>query len=237
MSIKVLGSILGVKVKKDPRFIFQIQTYFVGAIQGFEIVTDPLFDYEYDITATGNPTNPSTGVTGNYALLWGGSLQRNETIYITPKLDGSGFPRVIFGTLNTRSRVLGVENWGISKWKSMADMFRSCFNMIPNWQDTPDLSQCEDLSFMFFGNSFNYPLNFNVSNIKSFASMLRDMSNFNQDISNWNTSNATNMTRMIQNSPAFNQDLSGWCVPLISSRPPNFSQMPTEQEPIWGTCP
>jgi len=45
----------------------------------------------------------------------------------------------------------------------------------------------------------------------------------------------TNMDRMFTNADAFNQNLSGWDVSNISSAPTYFSQMTSENLPIWGT--
>lgn len=63
---------------------------------------------------------------------------------------------------------------------------------------------------------------------------------FNQDISSWNTENIRSMGGMFSGAKTFNQDLSGWCVPLITSKPPNFDRNTTSwvlPKPIWGTCP
>jgi len=55
------------------------------------------------------------------------------------------------------------------------------------------------------------------------------------DVSGVCTSNVTNMDRMFTNADAFNQNLSGWDVSNISSAPTYFSQMTSENLPIWGT--
>ncbi|EAI3912586.1 BspA family leucine-rich repeat surface protein [Campylobacter lari] len=49
-----------------------------------------------------------------------------------------------------------------------------------------------------------------VSNVKSMASMFEGCENFNQDLSSWDISKVKNMDFMFENCVNFNQDLSNW---------------------------
>lgn len=106
--------------------------------------------------------------------------------------------------------------------------------------------------FLRVGNTQNFInlSNWDVSRITDFAGMFDRQSTeeFGNLVSNpliftvgqtWNTQSATNMFSMF-NNVRFVGDLSNWCVPLIPTRPTNFSNInfaPNLIEPIWGTCP
>lgn len=94
------------------------------------------------------------------------------------------------------------------------------------------------LSGFMHCNNFNDPKisNWNTERVLSVGNMFRGATSFNQPL-NWNTKNVVIAEGFLKDATSFNQDLSGWCVPLISSRPIDFSDMLTSKEPVWGTCP
>ena len=103
-----------------------------------------------------------------------------------------------------------------------------------------------DASGMFsYHEDFNQNLSWwDTSSVTNMSNTFRGAKVFDQDISSWDTSSVTNMDRMFNDSKVFNQDISTWCVPLIESRPNNFSYNATAawkddyaRQPGWGTCP
>ena len=78
-----------------------------------------------------------------------------------------------------------------------------------------DVSQVEDMTYLFYKLLDKTNLNINisewdVSKVKSMHSMFKD-SKFNGDISQWNVSNVKDMNYMFCNAE-FNQDISNWNV-------------------------
>ena len=49
-----------------------------------------------------------------------------------------------------------------------------------------------------------------VSHIKDFSEMFKDLKDFNQDISKWNTKNAVDMTEMFSDATKFKCNLNKW---------------------------
>ncbi len=65
-----------------------------------------------------------------------------------------------------------------------------------------------------FGNSGNKIF---TGQIKNFANLFKDQTNFNADISYWDTSRATTMNRMFMNASSFNQDISDWTLDNVKN--------------------
>jgi len=101
------------------------------------------------------------------------------------------------------------------------------------------VSNVTDMSRMFLGSTFNYPIgNWDVSNVTNMSGMFT-ASSFNQVIGNWDVSSVTDMTQMFWGT-SFNQPINLWCVSNITSEPDNFSTnspLTEENKPVWGTCP
>lgn len=102
-----------------------------------------------------------------------------------------------------------------TKRSSMAEMFKNNNNLTGfSAEDTPDLSEVTDMSFMFNGaTKFEGNLNNrDVSNIENMEGLFYAANGvFNKDISSWNVENVTNMNYMFAGSN-FNQDISSWNV-------------------------
>jgi len=78
--------------------------------------------------------------------------------------------------------------------------------------------------------SFNQPLNWDVSYVGDMSSMFENAKSFNQDISEWDTSNTYNMEQMFRNAKSFNQNISDWNVNNVTK----FNNFSTGS-PIEGT--
>jgi len=110
---------------------------------------------------------------------------------------------------------IDVLQWGDVQWTSMRDMFMDCEEITTfSATDTPDLSQCDNMSYMFKdAYNFNgYIGNWDVSHVKDMSGMFFDAGNFNQDISNWDVSNVENMDEMFFRAISFTQNISKWNV-------------------------
>ncbi|MCL6259841.1 BspA family leucine-rich repeat surface protein [Aquiflexum sp. TKW24L] len=129
-----------------------------------------------------------------------------------------------------------------SKVTNMSGVIPPYFNQpIENW----DVSNVNDMSYMFAGTAFNQPIEkwdvSNVINMEGMFSVGHDFSTsvFNQPIGNWNVSKVSNMEYMFYGNENFNQNLSKWCVAKIPIFPKDFYSNPvwTLPKPKWGTCP
>lgn len=188
--------------------------------------------YNYDIDWESDGIYDDFGVTGNATHTY-----VNPGIYtVTIKGD---FPQIYFNYSADRNKILAVEKWGISSWRSMQNAFAGCSNLVIIAGDNPDLSNVTNMSHMFSDvatiiqdlsswdvsnvtdmsytfddvNSFNQDISsWDVSNVTDMSYMFRDASAFNKDINSWNVSNVTNMSFMFSSTNSFNQNLSSWDV-------------------------
>ncbi|MCK8072429.1 BspA family leucine-rich repeat surface protein [Vibrio sp. 1CM23M] len=112
-----------------------------------------------------------------------------------------------------------ISNWDVSNVTTFYHTFSYVTGFdqdISNW----DMSSAEDLTGMFYGSNFNnnnQPLNWNVSNVKTFDNMFNANSKFNQNISSWNISSATNLREMFMFATSFDQDISGWDITNVTN--------------------
>ncbi|MGH1387804.1 BspA family leucine-rich repeat surface protein [Kordia sp.] len=179
-------------------------------------------------------TNTSTiliptfsGEVYNYTVLWGdGTIDEGLTgnafhDYTTPgvyevKIYGD-FPRIYFEAFIDPSgpeKILEVNQWGNIQWSSMHYAFSKCKNLIVNATDVPDLSNVDNMSYMFNeAELFNTDINsWDVSNVTNMSYMFYGATSFDQDISSWDMSNVTNMSYMFFEAESFNQDINSWDV-------------------------
>lgn len=164
--------------------------------------------------------------SGDYNVDWGdGNTSSNESGGVQHTYATAGTYQVIitgtFSSINyrfvgsdIRNRLKSIDQWGTTQWDRMDYAFASCTNVVLNASDTPDLSNVNTMSHMFFrAETFNGDISgWNVSNVNNMQSMFNGASSFNQDISDWDVSNVTNMNQMFERASAFNQDISSWDV-------------------------
>ncbi len=95
-----------------------------------------------------------------------------------------------------------------------------------------DVSNVENMEFMFFGSDFNQDISdWDVSNVKSMSYMFT-RSDFNRDISNWNVLNVKHMRSIFAYSD-FNQDISNWNVLNIKDMAFMFAYSKFNQDISW----
>ena len=171
-----------------------------------------------------------TGKTGYYLIDWdcNGSMDEmvDESRKVTHDYTIPGTYDVCISALfpisfqstnlsvDERSKLLRIKQWGTIPWSSFASSFWGMGNMQLTASDAPDLSRVTDMSGAFGGlanftgnNSMNSWNTINVTNMKS---MFENSGKFNADISDWDTDNVTDMSRMFRNAQSFNQNIGGW---------------------------
>lgn len=188
-------------------FITTWQTNIAGSSNGTSI-TIPTFSggtYNYDIdwNNDGNYDFIDLGKTGSVTHDFG-----VPGIY-TIRIRGT-FPRIFFNDSGDKNKIRSVNQWGTIAWSSMERAFQGCSNLSILASDTPDLSNVNSMSYMFYGaTSLNEDIGlWDTSSITDMSFMFAIASSFNQDIGSWNVSNVTNMDRMFLVATAFNQDLN-----------------------------
>jgi len=148
------------------------------------------------------------------------------------------FPSIYFKRLGMKlkaaAKLYSIEQWGTIKWKSFSFAFFNCRNLVCNANDTPDLSQVTDMSFMFYGtDNFNGNINnWDVSTITDMSSMFIGADNFNSDISNWDVSNVTDMLMMFFKASSFNQPIGNWDVSSVTDMASMFEDATSFNQPI-----
>ena len=184
---------------------------------------DVLFITTWETTTSNESiTIPSTG-TGYY-IDWGdGTIENSVTgnashAYTSAGIHtikiGSQFSRIIFNNTGDKLKIKSIEQWGTTKWTSMANAFDGCSNLVINALDTPDLSLVTDMSFMFQNTTNLEDLmdnisNWNVGNVENMTGVFK-FSGFDENINNWNVSNVRFMDSIFEEAFNFNQPLNNW---------------------------
>jgi surface protein len=104
-------------------------------------------------------------------------------------------------------------NQPLNKWKinsscqlfSMFENAKSFNQDISNFKVSGSIS-----SFLAGAESFNSPLNWDVSKVKSMKSLFHGAKSFNQDISDWDVSKVTNTENMFYGALSFNMPIGNW---------------------------
>ena len=113
-----------------------------------------------------------------------------------------------------------LENLDVSQIEDLSYIFsKSLFNGdISNW----NVSNCRNMEWLFYESKFDGDLsNWNVSNVENLFCLFYLNNSFNNDsIKNWDVSNVNNFCGTFDNS-IFNQNISKWDV----SNGENFSEM------------
>jgi len=139
------------------------------------------------------------------------------------------------GDRETASSLLSVVQFGDVAWKDLSMAFYWCSNMqFEKGIDTPNLSQCTNLSWMFEKcAAFNSPVGaWDVSHVTDMKGMFSRCTTFNQPLEKWNVSNVTDMTLMFLECAAFNQPLNDWNVGKVTSMYAMFAECRAFNQPL-----
>ena len=132
--------------------------------------------------------------------------------------------------------VISIDSWGNVPWKSMLLFAARCeaLNKLPD--DSPDLSQVNDMSGMFFlATLFNQQLEkWDVSNVIKMEGMFAGTYAFNQPLEKWNVSKVSNMSYMFLIARSFNQPLENWDVSNVTNMSGMFVEADAFTQPLNG---
>ncbi|RIV68451.1 BspA family leucine-rich repeat surface protein [Flagellimonas aequoris] len=137
------------------------------------------------------------------------------------------FPHIkMFEQIEMGPKLVSIDQWGNIQWSSMSGAFGDCENMVLKASDTPDLSQVNDMSYMFANaTSFNQDIsNWDTSNVVDMSYMFSQATSFNQDIGNWDISKVTHTAYMFSEASSFNQNIGNWDTSNVVDMSYMFSQ-------------
>lgn len=168
--------------------------------------------YNYNVDCESDGVLEAEGVTGDFVCVYNARGRFRISIYDnTGKREG--FPRIQF-PLFGGGTLVGINQWGTGKWTSMAGAFARCKDLSDEGgaaTDAPDLSEVDDLSFMFQNTKFNQDISkWDTSTIYNMQGMFAGAKLFNQNIGGWDTANVEDMSNMFEEATAFNQDIGDW---------------------------
>ncbi|HMP99492.1 MAG TPA: BspA family leucine-rich repeat surface protein [Cyclobacteriaceae bacterium] len=181
-------------------------------VSGDLSITIPTIGSGYDYTVDWGDENITSGHNGNVTHTYG-----QAGIY-TVSITGD-FPRIHFNNEGDKLKIKSIEQWGDTKWTSMANAFWGCENLTYNASDTPNLSEVENITNIFRAASlFNGNIgSWDISKVNNMQSAFFGATSFNQDISAWQVGNVTNMQNVFSLANSFNQNISGWDVSNVNN--------------------
>ncbi len=213
------GSLSILQAQKDStHFVFTIHTDSIGQSNdsAYILNIDTLFNYNYDVDWNND------GIFDDLALTDSISHQYNQPGSYSIRIRGT-FPKPVMGipTLSAYGdweKLISIDQWGTTNWKSMKRAFINCKNMIYKANDIPNLDSVKSCESMFSNaTSFNGDIGkWDVSSVSNMISMFDGAASFNQDIGNWDVSSVNDMTRMFQRANSFNQDIGNWNVSSVN---------------------
>ncbi|KAB1230726.1 BspA family leucine-rich repeat surface protein [Chryseobacterium viscerum] len=212
-----------------------------------------------------------TNITSTKQVLidFGTSIaEKNDAKYRVRVSNGNGiFQHIKFGDVQevqlpdqifpiwqingSADKILEIEQWGNIVWTTMDSAFSQCKLIQITAADTPNLSNVEDASYMFFGTkSFtgaSSMQNWDTSRIKNFKFMFAILfdsitislpDQFNPPYFNsWNMSSATDLSFMFAGRGFFNQTLNNWDVSKVTDMKWMFALCSSYNQPMdhWDT--
>jgi surface protein len=183
------------------------------------------FITRWNIATAGEQIHIPIVGTSNFSINWGdGQTDNGQTTSVshtyaapgiyTVSISGSfgGVSFVSNNAIDSRTKLLSIEQWGDNVWQNMGGAFYGCSNMVSNAVDFPNVSQVQNMSVVFYNaSSFNADLSqWDVSSATNMSYMFYGASAFNGNISTWNVSNVTQMTYMFAGATSFNQNINNW---------------------------
>ncbi|MCD1118280.1 BspA family leucine-rich repeat surface protein [Chryseobacterium turcicum] len=193
----------------------------------------------------GTPLNPAPNQATYSVKVSNGSGVFNKIQFASFTLNPNGVK--IWSHLGNSDKILAISQWGNIQWTSMFNAFSHCQSLQLTATDSPNLSNVENASHLFFnassftGNSSM--ANWNTSQIKDFSFMFAHENmylladTFNPPIGNWNTSAATNFKSLFENRQVFNQNLNSWNTSNVTNMNSTFAICTAFNQPLvnWNT--
>ena len=221
-------------------FIIKVKTDNEGgsADNNFTIPTKSGISYDYSVDCENDGTFEAQNITGDYTCSYPNAGGTHEIA-----IKGE-FPQIYFNGWvdeweygnpdSDAKKLLSVVQWGDINWGAFDSAFQGCENMQIEASDTPNLSNVEDMHFMFFGaTNFNSDIgNWDVSSVTNMYMTFASASNFNQDISNWNVGSVTTMESMFARAVNFNQNIDAWNVSSVTNMGGMFQGASNFNQPI-----
>lgn len=127
---------------------------------------------------------------------------------------------------DSREKIISIDQWGDIEWETMREAFQGCKNLKINAEDSPDLTNVTDMSFMFSGaENINRDLShWDVSSVKDMSFLFAGASSFNGDISQWDVSSVNNMKAMFFKAKSFNSQIDEWNVSAVTNMESMFEE-------------
>ncbi|UTW67766.1 BspA family leucine-rich repeat surface protein [bacterium SCSIO 12643] len=194
------------------------------------IYTQSGFSYNYDVDWNGDGVFDEFGITGDVTHDYG--VAGTYTV----KIKGD-FPSIyFFNTSRDNEKLMSVEQWGNITWASMNRALRGCVNVVINATDAPDLSNVQDMSYMFLeASSVSSDMDhWDVSNVTNMTGMFQKATAFNGNITTWAVDSVTNMNSMFKNASAFNGNISTWTVDSVTDMRSMFREATAFNQNIGG---
>ncbi|WP_284352997.1 BspA family leucine-rich repeat surface protein, partial [Psychrosphaera saromensis] len=188
--------------------------YLVDWGDGSAVQENQTGDATHVYASAGTYTVSITGAFPHLYLLGSDKLNRKCLMPVPVELNHIC---LITAELN-RKRLMSVEQWGNTPWRSMKAAFYGANNLTINATDTPVLTNVTDMGYMFYGaTAFNQPLDsWDVSNVTDMENMFYGTTAFNQPLDSWDVSNVTDMRWMFEGATVFNQPLDSWDVSNVT---------------------
>jgi surface protein len=215
-----------VNVERAKHFVISVTTDNEGTSSDneFTIPTVPYNEiYDYSVDCDSDGVNEAEGVTGDYTCSYAKPGTYKVSILGNLEDNTAGFPRIYFNDskisqkeiVGDEEKLVGINQWGITEWTSMAFAFSGCSNLNETGgaaTDLPNLSKVKTFRLMFMhAAKFNQDIGrWDTSNVDDMAGMFAYATDFNQNIGNWDTSNVTKMAGMFAGTRAFDLDMSKW---------------------------
>ncbi|MFT7443017.1 MAG: surface protein [Maribacter sp.] len=196
-----------IKLKKPP-IVTQPKNLII-LIETFEpdeqIIVPIRLNYEYNYnwsSSEDGQQNHTRQISTTFKEL---GIHEIEISGIFPAFDYSLFS-------DARKNLRDIKQFGDIKFQTFETAFYGCTNLIGNFSDTPNLSECISLQGIFQNcTDFNADLsNWDVSTINDLSFAFENCTNFTSDLSNWNVLNLQSLQHTFFNCTNFNSDLSRW---------------------------
>ena len=215
------------KMKVDTRLISETSQDTTPSNQ-FEIPTKGSgYRYLVDCESDGSFENIGHWATGNYLCKYDKPGIYTVSIMSAPNT----FPEINLESAKDKTKVLSIEQWGWSKWRTMERAFVECTDIKFNAIDKPNLSNVTNMNWMFAFTKNITTTNlstWDVSNITSMSYMFFDAYHYKPNIENWDVSSVTDMSYMFSalsfssNHP--NPNLTNWDVSSVTNMHRVFSR-------------